>query len=193
MTWALLPRECPRQCQPAIECPICGILSSNYAQHYNRRHGQQSRCIRQRLPQGWATEHGFLYCACGDLVRRGPNRQAALERHWYGPRQVRLNGQVVTPDTCPKPGRMGHDREPWTLPGAGFESRSRLPRAVASPRPLLRPVCGPPSLRCPNEGRPQPGAELAQLGTQAREGSAMQGLGKFQWCSKCSYRNRCSQ
>ena len=41
MTWALLPRECPRQCHPAIECPICGILSSNYAQHYNRRHGQR--------------------------------------------------------------------------------------------------------------------------------------------------------
>ena len=71
MTWALLPRECPRQCHPAIECPICGILSSNYAQHYNRRHGQRSGGIRQRLPPGWATEHGFLYCACGDLVRRG--------------------------------------------------------------------------------------------------------------------------
>jgi len=174
MTWGLLPRACPRQSQPAIECPICGIQSSNYAQHYNRRHGQRSSCIRQRLPQGWATEQGFLYCACGDLVRRGPNRQAAGERHWYGPRQVRLNGQVVTADTCPKPGRIGQDREPWTLPGAGYESRSRLPRAVASPRPLLRPVCGPP-LRGPLEG----GAELAPLETQAREGSAMQGAGQI--------------
>ena len=71
MTWGLLPRECPRQCQPAIECPICGIQSFNYAQHYNRRHGQRSGCIRQRLPPGWATEHGFLYCACGDLVITG--------------------------------------------------------------------------------------------------------------------------
>ena len=68
MTWALLPRDCPRQCQPAIECKESGIQSSNYTQHYNRHHGQRSGCIRQRLPQGWATEHGFLSCACGDHV-----------------------------------------------------------------------------------------------------------------------------
>ena len=104
MTWGLLPWECPRQCQPAIECPICGIHSSNYAQHYNRRHDQRSSCIRQRLPHGWVTEHDFLYCACGDLVSTGAKYQQSLVRHWYDPRGVHRNGQLVTVNTSPKPG-----------------------------------------------------------------------------------------
>ena len=145
MTRELLPRRAPPGShRELIECPLCGSQTRYYPRHYNQCHGQSARYphhVRQRLPWGWATKHGFLYCACGDLVDPSGDREASFRRHWHGPRRVYRQGGLVRVTSCPKPGLYGDDREPWTLPPGRYPVyEGSRPREIPHPGLSRLPV-----------------------------------------------------